>query len=195
MTVRPQPGEQLVGAYHRFVTECEMVSYNQRSRERGEQMELDVLAVRSDRHETVYACEVLTHLGGMQYSGTPSDDRWAEYGHEGYQYTLETIEKKFRADFDYVTDVFDDAHEYAFQLWSPSVPEGLLTDGLEELRRRLESEFDSAEGWVTSVELVYNERYAARIDELRSAATDDSGRYGNSAFRILQILENVRDSG
>lgn len=197
MTVQPKPGEQLVGAYHQFVTGCDVVSYNQRSQVSGEQMELDVLALHREHHLTVYACEVVTHLGGMSYSGTPNSDRWAEYGNINYQNTLEKIEDKFRADYDYVTNVFDGSkytnlHECKFQLWSPSIPDGYLTEGLDELKRNLESDFKSDRDWRTTLDLIYNEEYADRIEELQSVAADDHGSYGNSAFRVVQILENVQ---
>jgi hypothetical protein len=42
-----QPGEQLVGAYLRVIERCDLVTYNQRSMEQGDQMELDVLGVKS----------------------------------------------------------------------------------------------------------------------------------------------------
>lgn len=117
MTVRTSPGEQLVGAYHQLVTGCELVSYNQRSREQGNQMELDVMAIHSEEgRQTVYACEVVTHVRGTLYTGTTSTDRWSSFGNESYQHTLERIWVKFQTDFAYVTDVFPDADRYVFQL-------------------------------------------------------------------------------
>jgi hypothetical protein len=44
----PQLGEQLVGAYHKLVTGCDIVSYNQRSRRAGDQMEFDIVAIDSE---------------------------------------------------------------------------------------------------------------------------------------------------
>lgn len=45
--IQTQIGELLVGAYLRIVDDCDLVFYNQRSREIGRQMELDVLGVSS----------------------------------------------------------------------------------------------------------------------------------------------------
>jgi hypothetical protein len=45
--VSPQLGEQLVGAYHKLANDCEIVSYNQRSKLEGDQMEIDVRHFRS----------------------------------------------------------------------------------------------------------------------------------------------------
>lgn len=193
MPIQAQPGELLVGAYHRLITGCELVSYNQRSREQGNQMELDVLAIHSEYgQQTVYACEVITHVQGMLYVGTPTTDRWEDFGNDDYQWTLERIWKKFEADFEYVTDVFDTADEYVFQLWSPVVPEGHRTNGLETLGPELEAELSARLNGECTVELIYNEEYTDRINALRETAKGDSGGSGNIAFRFLQILEHLR---
>ncbi|MUV56253.1 hypothetical protein [Halogeometricum sp. CBA1124] len=187
MVSEAQLGELLVGAYHKLVTDCEIVSYNQRSKEEGEQMEIDVVAIDSrGMKQTIYACEVITHLHGTLYPGTPSTDRWDEYGNSDYQYTLEKLWRKFNSDYDYVTRVFDDADEYVFQLWSPVVPRGLLTSGLDELS----NDFKDKSG--AEIELVINESYTDRINELRELARADKKGYGEPAFRFLQILEHLR---
>ena len=193
MPIQAQPGELMVGAYHRLITGCELVSYNQRSREQGNQMELDVLAIHSeDGQQTVYACEVITHIQGMLYVGTPTTERWEDFGNENYQWTLERIWKKFEADFEYVSDVFDSADRYVFQLWSPVVPEGHRTNGLERLGPELEAELSGRLDGECNVELIYNERYTDRINLLRERAGGDAGGSGNIAFRFLQIMEHLR---
>jgi hypothetical protein len=45
MVSETQLGEHIVGAYHKLVTDCEVVSYNQRSKTEGEQMEIDVIGI------------------------------------------------------------------------------------------------------------------------------------------------------
>jgi hypothetical protein len=185
--VSPQLGEQLVGAYHKLVNDCEIVSYNQRSKVEGDQMEIDVLAINSEGgSQTVYVCEVITHLHGMRYSGSPNTENWEGYGSEMYQNTLERILRKFDSDHGYVTRVFDDAEEYVFQLWSPVVPEGQLTDGLSELEQRFEEQVGE------ELELMINNAYSERIDELRNLASQNKKDYGEPAFRFLQILEHMR---
>lgn len=187
MPILPGVGELFVGAYLRLVEDSDVVSYNQRSREQGEQMELDVLGIRSENGEqTVIACEVVTHLDGLHYVGTPSSERWADYGARDYQFTLERLSKKFHSDHTYVTDVFADADTYEFQFWSPRVPKGYLTNGLEELRREFEEEFNAG------LTLVINEEYTSRINEIRSIAADTRKDYGEVGFRVFQILENLR---
>jgi hypothetical protein len=115
MTEQPESGELLVGSYLRLVEGCELVTYNQRSHEAGNQLEIDVIGVDNteDGQQAVYTCEVVTHIDGLHYSGTPDTDRWEEYGNDDYQHTLECLWRKFSADKEYVTDLFD-ADSYVF---------------------------------------------------------------------------------
>lgn len=187
--IQPQIGEQFVGAYLRIIQDCDLVSYNQRSKEVGQQMELDVLGVGTvDGTQTVYGCEVVTHIDGLHYSGTPNTDEWAEYGNDDYQYTLEHLWEKFHQDYALLTDVFDRADTYALQFWSPVVPQGYLTDGLAELQRRFEAKHD------VTIDLVINGEYADRVYDLRQKASTTKKSYDEPAFRYLQILEHLRDS-
>ncbi|QLG62003.1 hypothetical protein [Halorarum salinum] len=187
MVSETQLGEHIVGAYHKLITDCEIVSYNQRSKTQGEQTEIDVIGINSTNGEQViYACEVITHLHGTIYPGTPSTNRWKEFGNEGYQFTLEKLWKKFEADHKYVTEIFDDADEYIFQLWAPIIPQGYLTDGLARLAQDFEDENDH------TIELVINEGYTERVTELRELAGEEKKDYGEPAFRFLQILEHLR---
>lgn len=186
--MQPQIGEQLVGAYLRIINDYDLVSYNQRSKEAGQQMELDVLGVGTvNGDQTVYGCEVVTHLNGLHYNGTPDTDEWAEYGNDDYQYTLQRLWEKFQQDYGLLTDVFDRADTYVLQFWSPVVPQGYLTDGLAELQRRFEAEHD------VTIELVVNGEYANRINDLREKASTTQKSYDEPAFRFLQILEHLRD--
>lgn len=186
--IQAQIGELLVGSYLRLIEDCELVSYNQRSKKDGHQMEVDVIGVESSSGtQTVYACEVVTHLRGMQYSGTPDTNRWAEYGGDSKQFTLEKLWHKFCEDYELITEVFDDADEYVLQLWSPVVRNGYLTDGLAELQREFEKNHDG------EMDLVINGAYADRVDELREKASETEKSYDEPAFRFLQILEHLRE--
>lgn len=92
MVSETQLEEYIVGAYHKLVTDCEVVSYNQRSKEAGDQLEIDVIGINFEgEQQIIYTCEVVTHIGGTLYSGNPSTDRWKEFGGTDYQYTLEKI--------------------------------------------------------------------------------------------------------
>lgn len=150
-------------------------------------MELDVLGVASTAGEqTVYGCEVVTHLSGVNYNGTPDTDAWAYYGNDTYQYTLQRLWEKFREDHALLTEVFDRADEYVLQFWSPVVPKGHLTDGFAELQRRFEAEHS------VEIDFVINEEYASRVNELRQRVSQTKKSYDEPAFRFLQILEHLR---
>ena len=186
--IQTQIGELIVGAYLRIINDCELVSYNQRSKEVGRQMEVDVLGVEStEGTQTVYACEVVTHIDGMNYNGTLETDKWQAYGNKTYQYTLQRIWEKFEEDYALVNDVFDRADEYTLQLWSPVVPRGLLTDGLDELQQKFEDSYG------VQIDLVINGEYSTRVTELQERASETKKSYDEPAFRFLQILEHLRE--
>ena len=187
-------GELLVGAYHQRLNGCEVVSYNNRSAEPGDQMETDVLAIdthREDRGQHIYICEVVTHLNGGLYSGTP-DDRdgwWMEYSNtSSYHDSLETLWRKFLDGHRYTSRTFPDA-EYTYQFWAPVVTGGQnrgdLILGLERLKEEFEAKTNE------EFELVINDEYTARIEELQEIAKGDTSNYGSPAFRFIQILENL----
>lgn len=196
MTDQPKPGELLVGAYLRRVEKCELVMYNQRSREQGDQFEIDVIGVKTtdEGRQEVYVCEVVTHLGGLSYSGTPDTERWVEFGNDNYQHALERIWRKFQDASEHVTTLFDDAEFYSFQLWSPVVPgdtdEKYLLGGLHKLSETFEEEVLSEYPADTQMEhqLVINDRYSKSIDKLWDCATEDTKDYGERGLRFLQIL-------
>ncbi|WP_338741450.1 hypothetical protein [Haloplanus salilacus] len=192
MTEQPESGELLVGSYLRLIEECELVTYNQRSNEEGNQIEIDVIGVDNtdEGKQVVYTCEVVTHIDGLLYSGTTDTDRWAEYGNDGYQYTIERLWRKFNADREYVLDLFDSADSYVFELWSPVVPgnrdEKYLLSGLYDMADQFERETGA------ELELVINKAYTGRIEALREKAGETEKDYGELGFRILQILEHLR---
>ena len=191
MTEQPESGELLVGSYLRLVEGCELVTYNQRSHEAGNQLEIDAIGVDNteDGQQAVYTCEVVTHIDGLHYSGTPDTDRWEEYGNDDYQHTLERLWRKFSADKEYVTDLFD-ADSYVFQFWSPIVrgnrDEKCLLTGLYNMADEFEAKRDA------KFELVINEEYTDRIEALREKAEQTEKDYGELGFRIPQTLEHLR---
>ena len=195
MTNQPKPGELLVGAYLRRVEQCELVMYNQRSQEEGNQLEIDVIGVKttSEGKQNVFVCEVVTHLNGLHYSGTPKTDDWAEFGNDDYQHSLERLWRKFHHAKEHVTELFNEADHYSFQLWSPVVPgnpdEKYLLGGLHKLSEDFEAEVETE----TELEhkLIVNETYSERIETLREYAAEDTKAYGERGLRFLQILERV----
>lgn len=157
-------------------------------------MEADVIGVDADPKtgsRTVYVCEVVTHLDGNLYSGEPNTERWTDYtDNDAYQYSLEKLWAKFTNDYQYVSETFPDAENYAFQFWAPAVTGwqrgGDLIDGLEGLAAEFEHEYGE------SLELIINQDYTKRIEELKEEAEGDTSAYGIPTFRLLQILENLK---
>lgn len=62
--------------------------------------------------------------------------------------------------------------------WSPVVPVGYLTEELPKIE---------------GLELVINGEYKRRVEELRQLARSTAHDAGNDFFRMLQILEHLRD--
>lgn len=164
-------GESLVGSYLRHIKGCEIVTYNQRlSKKPSEMGETDVLAIDVER-PAVYLCEVVTHIRGMLYGS-------------GTEATLARVRGKFQRLTEYGRRAFP-SHERVYMLWSPYVPMGRITAGLQQLANRLAADGDT-------LELQINQDYSRRVDELRERARTDSKNYGEPFFRALQILEHLR---
>lgn len=161
----PRMGEYLVGAYLKVVEECEFVDYNVRPPGGGHRGldELDVIGF-SFHKGTAYLCEVVTHIRGLDYG-------------KGYEDTVERVRVKLAKQRQYATENLPtQLGKHAFMLWSPVVPKGL--------RERLEG--------ITGLELIINQEYTRRVDELRDQARKITHDVGNPAFRLLQILEHAR---
>lgn len=199
MPVNAGWGELLVGAYHQRVNGCEVVSYNNRSEEPGNQMEADVVAIDNERQsgeQHVYICEVVTHMKGNLYSGSPNDEEgwWMDYSNtSSYHHSLETLWRKFLDDYRYVRQTFPGVEKYSFEFWAPVVKGGKTGGPLIKGLNRLSDEFEKETG--EELNLFINKEYADRIQNLRNEAKGDISDYGSPAFRFLQILENLPSSG
>jgi hypothetical protein len=160
-------GEFLVGAWLKEIKKCDFIQYNARLPEGHLPglSEVDVIGLDL-KNKVAYLCEVTTHLRGVLY-GT-------------YQKTMKKIRDKFERDMEYSEKMLKDFPTRHYMLWSPIVPKGKLTPQLANLERQ-------------GVELVVNEKYAERIKELAEIAHKKANDTGNPAFRLLQILEHLRE--
>lgn len=182
---QPQIGESLVGAYLRIIEECEFVTYNRKNPDQN-QSETDVVALKTEnRHQTIYGCEVVTHLDGPIYNTTKDANDWSEFN--SYAETMKVIESKFESTYDLVTDLWPDADTVKLQFWSPVVPGELRPRGLDELQHRFEAEYGI---WI---EMVYNEAYAQCLKKLQERAKEGTSSHDEPAFRFLQLLAHVDD--
>jgi len=158
-------GEYIVGAYLRLKLDCDFVDYNVRRPGGGLQglEELDVLGL-DFRHRCAYLCEVTTHIGGLLYGDN--------------QTTIKKVTWKFQRQRQYADDHLPHFTERHFMFWSPVVPRGYLTEHLQQ---------------IAGLELIINGEYKRRIQELREIAANTTHDARNPFFRILQILEHLRD--
>jgi len=162
-------GEYLVGAYLRLIEGCTLISYDQKASEvKGEFGEIDVVAINGSA-KTVYLCEVVTHLQGMLYGG-------------GNQETLRRLKGKFLVSKEYGETSFPD-FKRKYMLWSPYVPKGRLTSGLEAICAELEMD----------IEFIINEVYTGKVRELQKKARTDTKDRGEPFYRALQIIEYLRE--
>jgi hypothetical protein len=157
-------GEYLVGAYLKVVEGCEFVDYNVHFPGGGLKGldELDVIGFNFES-SVAFLCEVITHIRGILYKDNET--------------TVRRIAAKFEKQKRYAGERLRHLAEHRFMLWSPIVPKGYLTENLVRIE---------------GLELIINEEYARRIDQLRQHARTSTHDVGNPAFRLLQILEHMR---
>ena len=159
-------GEYVAGAYFQLVLCCDLVTYNTRPSKGGRdgQAEFDVLGFDFS-NQTVYLGEVATHLDGLNYGGRSQSE------------TLRKVIDKYARQRAYAEENLAGFPYRRYQFWSPYVPKGYLSEGLAQIQ---------------GLELVINDHYTARVDELRAIARKTTKDPGNPFFRSLQILEALR---
>ena len=158
-------GEYIVGSYLKQILKCDFVDYNVRPPGGGLKglNELDVIGLHFKK-KTAYLCEVTTHIRGLHY-GTPSE-------------SIARIKKKYQNQKQYAKKYLRSFSNIHFMFWSPYVPVGVLTKGLCKLK---------------GLELYINGRYKECITELMYEAADTTHDTRNPFFRMLQIVEHMRD--
>jgi len=157
-------GEYAVGAYLRIVNGCDFIDYNVRRPGGGLAGldELDVIGL-DFKKKVAYLCEVTTHIRGLLYIDNAT--------------TVRRIKQKYEKQRKYAEDYLSDFPLRHFMFWSPVVPQGYITDQLQQ---------------IGGLELVINQEYSTRIDELRQRAKKMENDTGNPFFRVLQILEHLK---
>jgi hypothetical protein len=155
----PDVGVYLVGAYMEFCCGCDVVSYDHALV--GEQGDIDVLGLDLANHRA-FVAEAKIHLSGMGgYGGQP-----------GPKVREQIIRGK-----SFLDRVLPDwSHEYS--VWSPHVTPSILS----QVSRALDGP------GVPPVELIFNETFAARLNELTRLAARDNRFQTNAGFRLLQVL-------
>ena len=180
----PDIGELVVGAWLTQVERYNFVVYNQRpGRELPEEVapkglagvsarlgELDVIGLSLVDRES-YLAEVTTHLDGLLYGS-------------GAESSIQKLKNKFVVSSAYASLLQQRTKltpKLAF--WSPKVPKWLID-------RRLELE--GAVG--RPVELVVNDVYTDRVDQIIDKASRRTTVTGNDFYRTLQLLTHLSRS-
>jgi hypothetical protein len=163
--MRTEPGEYLVGAYLKLVEHCDFVDYNVRIPGGGLEGlgELDVVGLNL-QSKTAFLCEVTTHIRGLLYVDNLE--------------TVNRIQRKHDRQREYARRFLGNFISQRFMFWSPVVPVGYITTHLQE---------------IAGLELFINGRYKECVDVLRGFAREHAHETQNPAFRLLQILEHLRD--
>jgi len=158
-------GEYIVGAYLQLCMNCDVVDYNVRPPGGGLEglEELDVIGL-DFKTNTAYLCEVTTHIRGILYKNN--------------QETVRRIAKKHDRQRRYAGRYLENFAHARFMLWSPVVPRGYVTKELAQIE---------------GLELIVNGEYKRRVDELRGLARKSAHDARNPFFRMLQIVEHLRD--
>jgi hypothetical protein len=180
----PDIGELVVGAWLTQVDGYDFVVYNQRpGRDLPESFaprglagvaarlgELDVIGLHTPKRES-YLAECTTHLGGVLFAGGPDA-------------TMAKLKRKFALSSAYAS-VLEERTGLAPRLafWSPKVPKAISTraEELEEAASR-------------PVEMVANDIYTERINQVIDAASRRMNATGNDFYRTLQLLTHLSKS-
>ena len=109
-------GEFVVGAYLQLIEKCDVVDYNIRPPGGGLEglNELDVIGLNF-KTDTIFLCEVTTHLHGLR------------------PVVLPRLKKKHQRQKEYAKRNYDNFQNARFMFWSPYVPKGKLTNQLNEM--------------------------------------------------------------
>lgn len=163
-------GQYGVGAFLRFVENCNYVLYNQATGE--EQGEMDIIGIR-DADRVVFVCEAAFHLRGLRYS---SRNREAGAGASA-KAVIERISKKFRRAREAISRMFP-GYDPRYQFWTIRSRPG-INDLWPQMCKELR----------VQIEFIHGIEFSQRMDRLRDKARRDTHYIDNPFYRTLQILE------
>lgn len=158
-------GEYIAGAYLQQVEQCNFVDYNVRPPGGGLKGlgELDVVGLNFNTN-TAYLCEVTTHIRGILYKNNKE--------------TVSRVKKKHARQIEYAESQLSNFDNHVYMFWSPVVPVGYVTENLSKIK---------------TLDLVINGEYKNRIGQLKDMAKESTHDTKNPFFRMLQIIEHMRE--
>ena len=167
-------GEELVTAYLQHIKGCEFTQQNLYTPD--VQGEIDAVGIDLE-NKNIYVCEVAIHLStGLLYTKGAKPNNVAK------------LTEKFSRNIEYAEKYFPDYQRH-FMLWSPIVRQSgtntILNQqrDIEEIARKIQSKYDVA------LEMVVNEDFQRRLDELRLFARSKTEELKNPVLRLFQIEE------
>ncbi len=157
-------GEYAVGAYLMLRLNCDIITYNVRFPERGQYAKGELDVVGLNfKTNTAYLCEVSTHI--------------IRLGIGDYETSVRKIREKHERQQEYAQKYLTHFTTVRCMYWAPRVPKGLV-NLLQEIE---------------GLELIFNDQYTKSVEELRERARNTTKKIGNPFFRVLQILEHLKD--
>ena len=157
----PETGEEIVGAWLRYIANCEFVEYGVQVPGAGE---IDVVGL-SLRDKRAYVCEVASHILGLQYKDNEA-----------------TIVGKFKRAKQYADSSLLGI-DIVYEFWSPVVRRGSQMGSMTNALATLRDEHRIV------VEPVVNEMYSRRLSQLRAVASKETRNASHPILRFLQIEE------
>jgi hypothetical protein len=173
-------GEELVGDYLRHIKKCEFIEKNLYTED--VQGEIDVVGIDL-KSQTVYVCEVAIHLiTGLQYTlgSKPNNEN--------------KLVEKFSKAIDYAKKFFpvSSGYKHHFMLWSP-----IVKDSSEKAKNNQFNAVKTAQAIIQSkynegIELVINEDFLLRLQELRQYAITTTKEIKSPVVRLYQIEDKTK---
>lgn len=167
-------GEVLVASYFQHIAGCEFVQTNLYTVD--SQGEIDVVAINLAERK-VYIAEVATHLTtGLQYTAQNKTNN------------VNKLTEKFVRDIAYAERFFPD-YERQYMLWSPIVKGGRRSPENHQLQHLEHVGQNIRELHGVEIEFVVNERFQARLMEMRAYARKATADLKCPVMRLFQIEE------
>ena len=170
-------GEELVAAYLQHIKGCEFTQQNLYTPD--VQGEIDVVGINL-ASKSIYVCEVAIHLvTGLLYTKGSQPNNVIK------------LTDKFSRDIEYAQKYFPDYQQH-FMLWSPVVKSSKV-DAVLNQQRDIDTISASIQTkYGVSIEMVVNEDFQLRIDELRLFVRSKTEELKNPVLRLLQIEEALK---
>ena len=171
-------GEELVAAYLQHIKGCDFTQQNLYTSD--VQGEIDVVGIRLAPPKTIYVCEVAIHLAtGLLYTKGSRPNN------------VKKLSEKFSRNIEFAEKYFPDYQKH-FMLWSPVVKQAKPDARLDQQRDIDEIASIIQKRYSVEIEMVVNEDFQMRFDELRQYAQGKSEELKNPVLRLFQIEEALK---